>query len=101
MKCSTMMAILCCGALALAVTGCRYDDAADPNDVGGGSQDVVTETLPSNDLFGELNTIRDEAFTAFIRGERSLDTWDDFVQEWLNAGGQTLTDEANAWYAAQ
>ena len=64
-------------------------------------QDVVTETLPSNDLFGELNTIRDEAFTAFIRGERSLDTWDDFVQEWLNAGGQTLTDEANAWYAAQ
>ena len=64
-------------------------------------QDVVTETLPSNDLFGELNTIRDEAFTAFIRGERSLDTWDDFVQEWLTAGGQTLTGEANAWYAAQ
>ena len=27
MKCSTMMAILCCGALAFAVTGCRYDDA--------------------------------------------------------------------------
>ena len=44
MKCSTMMAILCCGALALAVTGCRYDDAADPNDVSGGTQDVVTET---------------------------------------------------------
>ena len=44
MKCSTMMAILCCGALALAVTGCRYDDAADPNDVNGGTQDVVTET---------------------------------------------------------
>ena len=43
MKCSTMMAILCCGALALAVTGCRYDDAADPNDVSGGPQDVVTD----------------------------------------------------------
>ena len=26
MKCSTMMAIVCCGALALAVTGCKYDD---------------------------------------------------------------------------
>lgn len=65
-------------------------------------QDAVTETLPSaGDLAGELNTIRDEAYVAFIRGERSLDTWDDFVQEWLNAGGQKLTDEANAWYASQ
>ena len=42
MKCSTMMAILCCGALALAVTGCKYDDASD-NDVSGGVQEVVTD----------------------------------------------------------
>ena len=35
MKCSTMMAILCCGALAFAVTGCRYDDA---------NQDALTDS---------------------------------------------------------
>ena len=41
MKCSTMMAIVCCGALALAVTGCRYDDpeAGNIDD----SQSQVTE----------------------------------------------------------
>ena len=43
-------------------------------------QDVVTETLPSaGELFAEVNTIRDEAYVDFIRGDRSLDTWNDFV----------------------
>lgn len=43
MKCSTTMAIICCGALALAVTGCKYDDP-NPNDVAdAGTQDVATE----------------------------------------------------------
>ncbi len=64
-------------------------------------QDAVSETLPSADLFAELNTLRDEAWVAMIRGERSLDTWDEYVQSWLAAGGQTLTDEANAWFEAQ
>ena len=46
MKCSTMMAILCCGALAFAVAGCRYDD---PNaDDLTNSQDVASE-VPSDD----------------------------------------------------
>ena len=63
-------------------------------------QDAVTVTLPSNDLFAELNTIRDEAWVAMIRGEKPLDEWDAYVQTWLDAGGQTLTDEANAWYQA-
>jgi len=43
MKCSTMMAILCCGALALAVTGCKYDNANDEDVTGGGTQEVVTD----------------------------------------------------------
>ncbi|MBQ7183330.1 MAG: extracellular solute-binding protein [Clostridia bacterium] len=64
-------------------------------------QDAVTETLPSNDLFAELNTIRDEAWVAMIRGEKSLDEWDAYVESWLSAGGQTLTDEANAWFNAR
>jgi len=42
MKCSTMMAILCCGALALAVTGCKYDNA-DEGVADGGTQEVVSD----------------------------------------------------------
>ena len=30
-----------------------------------------------------------------------MDTWDEYVESWMSAGGQTLTDEANAWYEAQ
>ena len=43
MKCSTTMAILCCVALALAVTGCKYDNANDDDVTGGGTQEVVTD----------------------------------------------------------
>ena len=43
MKCSTTMAILCCGALALAVTGCKYDNANDEDGNGGGTQEVITD----------------------------------------------------------
>ena len=65
-------------------------------------QDVVTETLPSaGELFAEVNTVRDEAYVDFIRGDRSLDTWDDFVADWMAAGGEQLTSEANEWYASQ
>ena len=46
MKSSTMMAVLCCGALAFALTGCRYDD---PNaDDLANSQDVAAE-VPADD----------------------------------------------------
>ena len=43
MKCSKVMAVLCCGALALAVTGCKYDNANDDDVTGGGTQEVVTD----------------------------------------------------------
>ena len=48
-----------------------------------------------------IYTIRDEAWVAMIRGEKSLDEWDAYVESWLSAGGQTLTDEANAWFNAR
>jgi len=60
---------------------------------------AVSVTLPSNDLFAELNTIRDEAWVNIITGKASIDTWDDYVSAYMAAGGQTLQDEANAWYA--
>ena len=62
-------------------------------------QNAVSETLPSADLFAELDTLRDETWVAMIRGEKSLDDWDAYVQAWLDAGGATLTQEANDWFA--
>lgn len=40
-------------------------------------------------------TIVDPYFTKVITGEESLDSFDDFVQEWLGAGGREITDEYN------
>ncbi|MDO5435479.1 MAG: extracellular solute-binding protein [Clostridia bacterium] len=65
-------------------------------------QDAVTEVLPSNELFGEMNTVRDEAWTSMIRGEVSVDeAWDAYVADWMVAGGEILTQEANDWYNAR
>ena len=49
MKCSTLMAIVCCGALALAVTGCKYDDAAG-DDVSGASEITTDDGNTGNDM---------------------------------------------------
>ena len=63
MKCSTMMALAVCGALAFAVTGCKYDDVAEGGDdiaKGGevqsidnganGGADVATQAGGESDL---------------------------------------------------
>ena len=34
-----------------------------------------------------------------IAGTLAVDSYDAFVQEWLKAGGQELTDDHNAWWA--
>ena len=56
-----MMAILCCGALAFAVTGCRYDD---PNaDDLANSQDVASE-VPADDAMNAGKDIDTEGADA-------------------------------------
>ena len=44
MKYNTMMALAVCGALAFAVTGCKYDDVAEGGDVDGGNVQAVDTT---------------------------------------------------------
>ena len=48
-----------------------------------------------------INSIRDEKFIKIIIGDATVDSFDDYVTEWYNAGGQIITDEVNEWYAAQ
>lgn len=55
--------------------------------------------LPSEGRYlAELNKIRDEAFVAIVTGDRPVSYFDTFVEEWYDAGGDTLTEEATAWY---
>ena len=72
MKCSTMMAILCCGALAFAVTGCRYDDAN------------------SDDLSDSQTTVSD----VMTDGGEAMTAAKDIETE--NAGGGNADANANA-----
>ena len=59
-------------------------------------QDAVTEPLASHDeLAGDLNTIRDEAWTNIITGKASIDTWDQYIADYMANGGEQLEEEAN------
>jgi putative aldouronate transport system substrate-binding protein len=45
-----------------------------------------------------LNTIEEKAYIGFITGRRPLSEFDDFVQEWMNAGGKEVLEEARQVY---
>jgi len=49
---------------------------------------------------GELKKIREEAYIAIITGEKPIDYFDQFVKEYMDAGGQAVYDEVNDWYKA-
>ena len=70
MKCSTMMAILCCGALAFAVTGCRYDDA-NADDLAN-TQDVASE-VPSDDSMNAAKDVATEGADANANADANAD----------------------------
>jgi len=48
-----------------------------------------------------LGTMVDKAFTDIIIGNKPLDYFDQFVEEWLNAGGQETLDEMETLYPAK
>lgn len=43
----------------------------------------------------ELRNWQLTVYAEFIRGNRSLDTFDAFVEEWMKRGGRVMTEEAN------
>ena len=47
-----------------------------------------------DEKYESLDTLYKNAHIDFITGARDISEWDDFVQEWLNAGGQQVLDEA-------
>ena len=65
------------------------------NQFKGRNTEAINAVLP------DLLDFEKSAFLEFITGARSLDTFDQFVSEWFERGGQTYTDEVNAWAASQ
>ena len=56
-------------------------------------------SLPSQAQYqAELITYRDETWTKIIQCTLDIDDYDTYVEEWMNRGGATLTEEANEWY---
>lgn len=57
-----------------------------------GKSDVVES---AGDYLQDLREYQTTAFAQFIRGDRPLSQFDDFVREWNSRGGAQLTREAN------
>ena len=48
-----------------------------------------------------LDKLQLEPFTKIITGNAEIDEFDSFVENWLNLGGQDVTDEVNEWLASR
>ncbi len=56
-------------------------------------------SLPSYDLYwDEIDKLQRETYMQIITGEKDVDAFDDFVEQWMKRGGEQLTKEANDWY---
>ncbi|BAB04783.1 extracellular solute-binding protein [Halalkalibacterium halodurans] len=45
-----------------------------------------------------LERMEDELFVDIIYGNKPLDAFDQFVEEWRQSGGEAITEEVNEWY---
>ena len=67
-----------------------------------GIETCIAQALPSASLYNtECEKILSEGYIGIITGEKPVDYFDEMVKAWYAAGGQTLTEEANAIYKAQ
>ncbi|MCI3926983.1 extracellular solute-binding protein [Paenibacillus sp. TRM 82003] len=64
----------------------------------GALRNKLIGALPSDaDYRAELIKMRDETYISIITGDKPIDHFDEFVEKWYAAGGEQLTEEANAW----
>lgn len=62
---------------------------------------IAAMTPSMQEKGAELSKYSTEMFIKFVTGEKPLDEFDQYVQEWLKKGGQQITDEVNEWYKEQ
>jgi putative aldouronate transport system substrate-binding protein len=83
------------GSMAIALKDYRNDNAIVSNIL---SNDIPEIWLQNN---GTLGTMVDTAYTDIIVGNKPLDSFDQFVKDWLAAGGQQTLDEMERLYPAE
>lgn len=57
------------------------------------------DTPSMEKLWTAMETLEEEYFLKVITGEETLESWDDFVAEWKNLGGDTITAEMAEYVA--
>ena len=58
--------------------------------------------LPSKAKYmTDLNKLQDTMIVSIITGDKPVDYFDSFVEEWMAMGGEEVIKEANEWYKAQ
>ena len=86
----------------MALTPKQWEWADANNFKAGRVDNLIQWPMPSNAKYStELLKIEEEAYIAMITGKKPIDYFDEFVANWLAAGGEQLTKEANEWFAAQ
>ena len=90
--------------MATVVTKPQYKELRLEAEAGGcGEYDIMSvyERPIYNEYADTLKQLTNKNYIDFITGDRSLDEFDDFVSEWLAAGGQEVLDEAQQVYYAE
>lgn len=80
------------------ILACIWTREKGPNRDVGYTNPVFAPIDSVTQYMADLNTYTDELFTKIIRGEASVDAFDAYVTYWYANGGQTMTDDVNAWY---
>ena len=91
-----VFALLLTLAMALSLAACGGNDTTTEEPAGDSTADTGEEEV--TELTMELQTQFDSNIDAFITGTRSMDEWDDFVQEQIDAGSERLEELYNTAY---
>ena len=60
----------------------------------------TTATEKMNECTTSLITLAKETMVDIITGNKSVDYYDEFLEQWSALGGAEITEEADAWYQA-
>jgi putative aldouronate transport system substrate-binding protein len=52
-------------------------------------------------FWADLRTLEDQTYLSIVTGSKPLEAFDDFVKAWKSGGGDQVTEEVNAWWAAR
>jgi putative aldouronate transport system substrate-binding protein len=70
----------------------KYEDSTISNMAYGPSTDTMIDKMST------LEKLRDETIVQIITGQKSVDEFDAFVEDWYKLGGEDIVKEMNEWY---